>query len=123
MTIDAKDAKLLLKVIRGDLPVSELQALDILVLDKNGTVTVYNPRQLRISVSLQDLASGLLKQRSQPHTLRSWASFVEAASSIYEFAFKDDSQSDLLLDAIWRLAFGEHIDHKAIQLAERLATL
>lgn len=129
MKTGSQTEELLLAVIRGQLPVSALQEVEIHVDvgsdDVNGSerqINVNVTRPVTVVPKPIDIANGLLAYRNRPAELRAWAAFVLAASEIIDLApLENWPEGDELLSGLWDASFDGSFKPETARLASALA--
>jgi len=111
--------KMILQVVRGERPWSDLSALGITMRLEGNRCAVQNPHGHDASADVHDLAKGLLAHLSKPASLRESALFVNAAD--VDQAVEDHPASDTVLDALWDAGFGNPIRPDVVRVLEELA--
>jgi hypothetical protein len=108
--------------VRGERDWEDLTALgarlsfdtDGLHLDEPADAPVYEP-------SIGEVAAGLMCHWAVGTTLRDWARIVLATGMLELSGLEDQSEGDLLLEAIWDAAQGTEISALQLDVARRLA--
>ncbi len=115
------DSELILQVVRGERPWTDLQSLGITIQLLGMKSIVENPRRVEAVAGASDVARGLLRHRQHPTALREWAQVLMAGIPFLDLELGDNEVGDELLHALWDLVFGEPIPEATFELAERLA--
>jgi hypothetical protein len=121
-------SEIILQVVRGERPLTDLQDLGISITIEQNTyttenpmrITIENPRGVEADASALDIARGILRYRRDPEELRTWAAIVLGDSNFLGFLLEDHPDEDPLLGALWDASFGEPLKDEAINTAERL---
>lgn len=95
------------KVVRGEEGLAALKEAGVDVVIESGTVKVLTSNLAPVKVSATDVARGWLRLSSSPKEFRRWARFVHGAVGLIELEFDNSAESERLLDALWRVSFGE----------------
>jgi hypothetical protein len=113
------DAEQLRRIVRGEQPLTDLSSLAMSVHLEDNRCTVENPRRIAVSVSIHDLAHGLLTYLHDARALREWAMFLHAAD--LDLAVEDHSSGELVLNALWDAAFMNPIADSVVNALEQLS--
>jgi len=108
------------QVVRGDLGWTSLREFGVFVVVGGDTVTVLGEIERPVTVSPQDVATGWMRHAGSISALREWARILHGATGLIEFDFDDHPLGDSLLDALWRLNFGERPTAEMEELARRI---
>lgn len=114
------DEALVLRVVRGDEPVSALETLGIKFEGRPPSMRMTVPILEAIDVSLSDLSHGLLSAWARRTDLAEW-SFVMLGADFIVFAHEDAEDWEMLLGALRSAAAGEPVSESALNLARLLA--
>ena len=115
----ASDQAMILQVVRGERPWTDLRQLGISVQVEGTRYTYHNPRPIEATARVYDLARGFLAYRQDPQRLREWAFILEASDIDLDVA--GHPAGEMLLDALWRASFGEPLGEAVFHTAEQLA--
>jgi hypothetical protein len=108
------------QVVRGELEWARLREFGVSVVLSSDSVTVLGKIECPVVVSPQDVATGWMHHAGSTSDLREWARIVHGAIGLIELDFDDDPLHDSLLDALWRLNFGELPTQEMEETARRL---
>jgi hypothetical protein len=107
-------------VVRGERPIDDLAHVGVLIKQTEQGRRIDVPAELGVALPLQDLAAGLLTSWARGTDLRDWATVMLMLSDV-EFAEKDSSDYEILLEALWAASAGEELPEEWIVVARRLA--
>lgn len=110
---------LLLRVIRGELPLRSLGAIGVTVCIEGSRCRVDNPRGLQPQARVPDLAQGVLAHRHDPVALREWALFIQAAD--IEVDAPRHPAERAVLAALWDAACLNPLGAETVAALERAA--
>jgi hypothetical protein len=117
-------AQVLRQVIRGELPLGDLTGIGIKLtkhdVDGASAIRVKGPPELQVSVSVEDLARGLLALRHDAAALRDWALFFQAFDGLQHDA-ETHASGEFVLETIWDACFGKAPDSNAVQRLQQVA--
>jgi hypothetical protein len=120
-----KPDEIILQVIQGVRPLEDLGLVGIgtgLTLDARGYYSWQGEMlaELDTVITPADLAMGLTKLWSTAEEQRRWA-FILEGCTFWSFADgEEETITELLLDALWALSFGDPPPPAAIELARNL---
>jgi hypothetical protein len=121
--------ELVLAVVRGQLPLSELEQAGV-HFRESSTGNESHERQVTVNVVSPvtvaprpvDIANGLLTYKEKPDLLREWASFVLGASEIIDLApLEKWPEGDELLSGLWDASFEGSLTESTTRIATLLA--
>ena len=113
-------SKAVLDVVRGEKPWRELRDYGIGIRLVGSDVKVLADAVAPVKATAADTARGWLRLSGDASALREWARVLHGAVSIVELDFNADPESDNLLDALWRVAFGERITEEMNNTARKV---
>jgi hypothetical protein len=108
------------QAVRGELGWTSLREFGVSVVVGSDTVKVLGNIERPVAVSPQDVATGWMRHASSSSALREWARIIHGAVGLIELDFDDHPLGDSLLDALWRLNFGERPTADMEELARRI---
>src|SRR3990172_10625441 len=117
----SRDSELILQVVRGERPCSELALVRISVMFQGDSCVIENPRRVQAVAQAADIAKGLVTNRESPEALTLWARVVLAGSSFLDLNLEAHPTGDILLNALWDAAFGRPVGDDALRAAAKLA--
>jgi hypothetical protein len=115
----ASDQAVILQVVRGERPWTDLRQLGIRVEIEGTPCTYHNPRPIEATADVHDLARGFLAYWHDPRRLREWAFVLEASDIDLDTA--GHPAGEQLLDALWRASFGESLGEAVFRTVAELA--
>lgn len=120
--------ELVVAVVRGQLPLSELEQVGVHFAESSTgdeaherrfTVNVVSP--FTVAPSPVDIANGLLTYKERPDLLREWASFLLGASEIIDLApLEKWPEGDELLSGLWDASFEGSLTENTARIAALL---
>lgn len=115
MKPESTPTNVILAVIRGELPLSTLSEVGVLVEFTEQSCEVETETSLVVTPSANDIVCGLIAHKEHPHDLKQWASFVMAASQLVDFdKLELHEDCDRLIDALWDASFQGKFDRSTI---------
>src|SRR5579884_1384252 len=117
---NAADNEIVLEVVRGQRPWTDLGSLGIIITFEGQRTRVQNPTGIVVVAGPADIAQGLLAYRGRPRELRTWARVILAGIPFLDLALEEEPVGDILLDALHNADYGEPISEEAFTVAERL---
>jgi hypothetical protein len=118
MTPAAATEQVVLEVIRGERPWTDLRALGMDLRPDKGTA--YGLRPVEVKVGIHDLARGFASHRHDPAALREWAFAMQALDADFD-AVTSHPSGEEVWDAIWRASFGDPPEEAQVRLIAELA--
>jgi len=116
-------ADVLRAFVRGEESTDALRAMGFTIEGSPGNLTVDYPHpadDATVSVSLSDLARGLVVAWARGHGLQEWASLVVMVDWI-EVEGTDSGDGQVLWEAVWSSAGGDGVSDRALEVARHLA--
>lgn len=127
MSAKDEDAEILLQVVRGTLPPSALEMVEIIIrisetAEGARVIQVDNPRSIEVCPEARDFAHGLLSYADDRSALSVWASAVYVAGDdfIDWHRVEQHPAGPILLDALWDASFGVSVREEAFAVARQL---
>lgn len=111
----------LLRFVRGEKPWRMLlsRGVEIEFVDKRLRATSSGKTSVR--PSLQDIAIGFSRHRSEPETTREWAAVMLALDEIDLEDLDGSPEGEALKEALWDASGGEEVSSAAWELVKRLS--
>lgn len=111
----------ILDVVRGDRHWRELNQFGIAIDLTDSSVEVAGFAAHPLKVSAPDVAAGLVQHSLDESALREWARVIHGATTLIEFDMDHHPQGERLLDAVWRLSFGDDLPWDTLTVARTVA--
>lgn len=115
-----EDREVLLQVVRGQRPWTDLRKIGIDISVKGNRCTFHSPRPIAATADVHDLAKGFIAHRNNALALREWAFVVEAADM--DLDVENHPAGETVLHALWDASFGNPISDEAQRTIEQLAS-
>lgn len=113
---------LLLAIARGEADWRALERLGVKPGLDQSPPTWWEPDSLPVvTVTAQDLATGLLAHLSSARARQEWAQAIEFCGSFDLAPLAGDPGGDLVLDALWSASFGEPISDEPLAAIREIA--
>src|SRR6185503_19707212 len=94
-------------IVRGERPWTDLRSLGIEFEVGLSSIRILEGLTPPVHVDAKDVAAGLLAHSHDSDSLRDWARVVHGSIGLIELDLEDHPEGDNLLDALWRISFGE----------------
>jgi len=115
------EVAVILRVVIAEDPPEALSALGVVMDGREGARSLTEPPDLpRVSVTIQELALGFVRQWALGTRLSEWAALVLMLNCI-EFPDDRTDEEDGLVGTIWDASAGEPISDDAIELARKIS--
>ena len=105
------------EVIRGERPWSDLRLFGMII--SPGTRTADHIPPLEVRATVHDLARGFMTYYPNQSALREWAFVMEALPT--DFGMEEHPEGEVVMDALWKASFGEHLGDAEFELLSNLA--
>jgi hypothetical protein len=117
----AEDQEIVRRMVRGEIPWTQLKVIGISIDLEDGRCKIENPKGIVAKADVHDLAKGLLSYLHHPGKLREWAYLMEAGSTFLDLDVEDHPSGEPLMQALWKASFGEPISEDDKKMAQQLA--
>lgn len=105
--------KVLLELIRGNMPISSLKDIGTSISFERGLeatiIKIESELSLVVSPTISDIIQGLISV-PKGRDLREWASFIQATDLISFDEIEKHPQSDKVVNALWDASFDGSVD-------------
>jgi len=110
-------------VVRGERPIEDLELTGISMNYREGVWYPESKHHIEYSVSLPDIATGILKYISDPEKFKKWSLVFEVCSDFIHPSEEAHSHPEVetVFDVLWKGAFKGKINEKTIALIKKIA--
>ena len=109
-------------MVRGERPLEDVQLVGISLSFEENQLKLSNVRQLVVDVHIHDIAQGLLAYHKTAEQLRHWAWAIESFDFVSIIRI-DSPFEDVVLEALWDAAFGNHIDQETMLVLNQVVAI
>jgi hypothetical protein len=121
MTTIMNFEKEVIKCVRGEKDWSSLRECGVDISLQGEKWVIASSQHIPVCPKIRDFAIGILNLYHNKGKIKTWASFLLAASSIVDFTVLEESEKgDTLLNSLWDISFGQPIDEKTLLLAQKI---